>query len=482
MAYNSTTGIITAPVSIYDLMQAVPATLRRTNTSTSEVESVSSDDLGVLAGASVGDTIPSTDGHGTWSVISRVAVNMWAKFKPVRSYQSGLLDTVSQLINGVWNNALSSQWWRDTVNAAGLRIGYGINPIRRTGGGGVGDNPLTALLQAYQAGSQWTYTKPNGTDIGGSTYPYRLLDFHQYNHKAPQPLGSISAPSSLILTTGEAWSIDVAMMRNQDDSEPIADRDYVTPEDILKQLWVDENDNPVCYFGFALMKSNGDPAIWVTGNRYYGVGNNGGRLSEGTYTVMPFYTNRLLPQDESLGNLNPGPSTIPSGTAFATVPNVECPQLVIPNGLVHRDDARWSVKAVLQSGVCKVTAKADATPLQVTGGTVLFDGGKYPQVVIYVCKEGTTVGVGLPDANDILDSRSFYSQQNLFEVQGGSSGESKTVGGAQQNFYINEEKCRVFVYAGNGSQYDTGMTARAQGDAMISSGTIVPDNEPLVTI
>lgn len=438
MAYNSTTGIITAPVSIYDVMRCFGS---------------GRNDLGNL--------------------IANVSINMWAKFKPVRSYQSGLLDTVSQLSNGVWNNALSSQWWRDTVNAAGLRIGYGINPIRRTS--------LADLFQAYQAGIQWSYIRPNGVDLGGSTYPYRLLDFHQYNNKAPHPLGSISAPSSLILTTGEAWSIDVAMMINQDDEEPVANRDYVTPEDILKQLWVDENNNPACYFGFALMDSNGVAKIWVTGNRYYGVGNNGSRLSEGTYTIMPFYTNRLLPQDESLGNLNPGPSTIPSGTAFATVPNVECPQLVIPNGSVHRDDARWSVKAVLQSGICKVTAKADATPLQVTGGTVLFDGGKYPQVVIYVCKEGTTVGVGLPDANDILDSRSFYSQQNLFEVQGGSSGESKTVGGAQQKFYINEEKCRVFVYAGNGSQYDTGMTARAQGDAMISSGTIVPGDEPVLT-
>ena len=441
MAYNSTTGIITAPVSIYDVMQCFGS---------------GRNDLGDL--------------------IANVSINMWAKFKPVRSYQSGLLDTVSQLSNGVWNNALSSQWWRDTVDAVGLRIGYGINPIRRTGRTGLED-----LFQVYQAGTQWSHIRPNGVGFGGSIYPYRLLDFHQYNNKAPQPLGSVSAPSSLILTTGEAWSIDVSIMINQDDEEPVANRYYVTPEDILKQLWVDENNNPACYFGFALMDSNGVAKIWVTGNRYYGVGNNGSRLSEGTYTIMPFYTNRLLPQDESLGNLNPGPSTIPSGTAFATVPNVECPQLVIPNGSVHRDDARWSVKAVLQSGICKVTAKADATPLQVTGGTVLFDGGKYPQVVIYVCKEGTTVGVGLPDANDILDSRSFYSQQNLFEVQGGSSGESKTVGGAQQNFYINEEKCRVFVYAGNGSQYDTGMTARAQGDAMISSGEIVPEKPELIT-
>ena len=438
MAYNSTTGIITAPVSIYDVMQCFGS---------------GRNDLGDL--------------------IANVSINMWAKFKPVRSYQSGLLDTVSQLSNGVWNNALSSQWWRDTVNAVGLRIGYGINPIRRTS--------LADLFQVYQAGTQWSHIRPNGVGFGGSIYPYRLLDFHQYNNKAPQPLGSISAPSSLILTTGEAWSIDVSMMINQDDEEPVANRDYVTPEDILKQVWVDENDNPACYFGFALMDSNGVAKIWVTGNRYYGVGNNGSRLSEGTYTIMPFYTNRLLPQDESLGNLNPGPSTIPSGTAFATVPNVECPHLVIPSGSVQRDDARWSVKAVLQNGICKVTAKADATPLQVTGGTVLFNGGKYPQVVIYVCKEGTTVGVGLPDANDILDSRSFYSQQNLFEVQGGSSGESKTVGGAQQNFYINEEKCRVFVYAGNGSQYDTGMTARAQGDAMISSGEIVPEEPELIT-
>ena len=73
---------ITAPVSIFDVKSVVPVALRRTNTSTGQIETISSSDLGVLCGASVGDTIPATDGNGSWTVLSRTEVNMWARYKP----------------------------------------------------------------------------------------------------------------------------------------------------------------------------------------------------------------------------------------------------------------------------------------------------------------------------------------------------------------------------------------------------------------
>lgn len=427
MAYSN--GQISAPVGVYDIQQA----------------------LGITGGGDV----------GTLCIAN--AVNMWSKFKPVISRTSALINTTSQLSGLIWNVNSQSQWWRDTCykeSNVWINCTYGIKVPQAYG--------LNNLFGRYtgSSGGNYTYMKPTG----GNDAPYRQIDFLQYNHNAPSPLGSISAPSSLILTTGDAWSIDVAMMKNQDDDDPVNSRYYVTPEDIMTALWGS------CYFGFALIdQADNEAKIWVTGNRYYGISTNGGRLTAGhSYYVMPFYTNTLLPQDESLGNLNPGPASIPGGTQFATIHNINLPQLVIPNGSVTQDDARFSVRGVLQNGRLEVTAIVNATDLVVTGGTIHFFGGKYPEVIIYVCQPGTTVGTGSPNPNDVITSRSFYSVSNYLDVP---SGQQKTIGGAKQVFTgINVDKCRIFVYAGNGSLTDPTISARCSGDAMVSSGTPEPTN------
>jgi hypothetical protein len=111
-----------------------------------------------------------------------------------------------------------------------------------------------------------------------------------------------------------------------------------------------------------------------------------------------------------------------------------------------------------------VTAVINAEPLTVTGGTIRFNGGTYPTVTIYVCKADTTVGTGNPDPNDVLDT---YSYTNISVASG-----AKTT--LTRNFNILAEKCRIFIYAGNGDPNDHGLMARASGDAMVSDGTIVP--------
>lgn len=436
MAYNN--GIITAQVELSDIQQA----------------------LG--------------DGSDSVNDLCRSAnINMWAKFKPVitrGNVLSDINDTTEQLNGTVWNLNVQSPWWRDTQYGEGgiiVNCTYGIKSQRGGNLDSLFANNYNDSQNGYTPESprDWEYAKPNG----GSLAPYRQIDFLLYDHNASSPLGSISAPSSLILTTGDAWSIDVAMMKNQDDDLPIAQRDYVTPEDILTELWGS------CYFGFALIdKTTNRAKIWVTGNRYYGVGNNGNnRLEAGhSYYIMPFYSNNQLPQDESLHNLNPGPATIPGGTLFATVPNIQLPSMVIPNGSVTTDDARFSVRGKLQNGRLEVTAVVNAQDLSVTGGTVHFNGGQYRQVVIYVCQAGTVPQLGTINPNDIIVSRSFYSYNSPLDVQ---SGQSKTIGGSTQVFTgITVEKCRIYVYAGNGHLSDTGMTARCSGDAMVSEGTIEP--------
>lgn len=465
MAYDASTGIITAPVSIDDIKQCFQVLLQKTVSGTTTQGY--SCDLGTIIGANTGDTV---DGL---SVASRRDINMWAKFKPVRVMKrdsvpsgvttppQGFSDTNTipnaapyQRVSGAWNLNATFQWWRDTKSIFYLgsyrRTVYGIMP-------GIPTGSLATLFSQY---NEWTYFKP--TTLEPQDPQYRFIDFDEYNQNAPEPLGSIYAPTSLILTTGEAWSIDVSMIKNQDDAQPINDRDYITPEDILTTLW------GACYFGFALIDSNGTPKIWVTGNRYYGIGSNGGKLAAGnTYTIMPFYTNLQLPQQESSGNLNPPPADITSSSQFVTIPNIQMPQLVVASSTVQQDDARFSVKAILNNGRLTVQALVDARPMSVTGGTIRFNGGYYKTVTIYVCVAGTTVGAGEPNPSQIITSRTFYNANNMLHVLSGSYAE---VGGQDQIFTgISAEKCRVYVYAGNGSQSDNTVSARAMGDAMVSS-------------
>lgn len=471
-------------------MQAVPVILQRTVRG--ERQTITSSDLGTIIKAEVGDTIPASDGLGSWTVVSRVKINMWALFKPVRIPDNvgdyTLYNTVTSaeinLTTKLWKRNATNQWWRDTLGElAGATCKYGIFPR-------LGAN-LAAVFAHYTNGRDWTYIKPVGNGSSPNS-PYRLTDFVEYKHDAEQPLGSISAPTSLILSDASqgGWVINVAMMKSQDDDKPIYDandptnqRDYVIPEDILKTVpgW-----NGACHFGFALIDSNGVAKIWVTGNRYYGTGTNHGLLSAGTYSVMPFYTNTELPQQTEEGsNLNPTPMPIPAGTYFATVPNVQLPQLIIPGTSVDKKDARFSVKAVLQNGRVQVTAIVNAADMAVTGGSISFYGGTYNQVIIYVCKAGTTVGSGRPASTDILAQESFYTQANPLVVYSGStetSSTKKTIGGGTQSYTVSAEKCRVYVYASpNGSAQSNDLVARAMCDAMVSEGTIVPSDEVIIS-
>ena len=408
-------GVISAPVEISDIQSAIGAT--------------AGGDLGQLC--------------------THVNINMWAKFKPVKCDGTDIIDTTDQLSGSVWNENYSHPWWVYCWNAMNNPIKYGIQP--RTG------SALNSLYSAYYAqGVEWQYYRPTG-----GQFPYRQLDFLQYNHYASHPLGSISAPSSLILASSAdgGWSVDVSILRNQDDALPISQRDHVTPEDILKAQW----GVSTIYFGFALIdKADGKAKIWTTGNRYIGSGKGG--LDYGhTYYVMPFYSNVSFEQDFSQ-SFNPGNPSIPGTAQLATIPYIDLPQLVIPNGSVTHDDARFSVRGKLQNGMLTVTAVINAEPLVVTGGTIRFNGGTYPTVTIYVCKADTIVGTGNPDPNDVLDT---YSYTNISVVGG-----SKTT--LTRNFNILADKCRIFIYAGNGDPNDPTLMARASGDAMVSEGTIVP--------
>lgn len=155
MAYND--GIIyvdtsTDPdtgVGISDLRKAVPVTLTRTVEGVTEKRS--SCDLGVLAAAKVGDSVPDSDGGAAWTVTSRIDINPMAKHKPVRHSKVAPL-TDSEFKTVVY----------------GLVAGSAFNASD--------PNP----------DNTWTYNRPRGKQ--GSVFePFRITDFNGYDHLACPP-------------------------------------------------------------------------------------------------------------------------------------------------------------------------------------------------------------------------------------------------------------------------------------------------------
>lgn len=145
-------------VSIADIQRAVPVILQRTNTRTGQVERRSSGTLGLLCGASVGDTVAASDGEGNWTIVSRIDINPMAKYKPVRYNKLQPL-TASEL--------------RST------NYGMSIGPLFNAA------NPNSDI--------SWTYNKPRGKLSSSSPQgqaedePYRDTDFEEYDHKSCPP-------------------------------------------------------------------------------------------------------------------------------------------------------------------------------------------------------------------------------------------------------------------------------------------------------
>ena len=85
-------GKITRPVSIYDVQCCCWVQLQRTVNGV--VQTRYSGDVGVLCGASVGDTIPASDSDGSWTVVARGEINKWARFRPVEYKSNGRTGSV----------------------------------------------------------------------------------------------------------------------------------------------------------------------------------------------------------------------------------------------------------------------------------------------------------------------------------------------------------------------------------------------------
>ena len=156
MGYSN--GIITAPVSVYDIRNAV---------------SHSSGDIGTL--------------------ISNGSINKWAKYKPVRNAS---IDTVS----GQWdynNNRwlTSATWWKGSGNC-------GLSVQAFTEFGNSLSTPGTFMYKLINGQLPWDYQRPGG----GSQQPFRFQDFAQYNRNAIAPYGEIGATTIYVT---QSWTAQI---------------------------------------------------------------------------------------------------------------------------------------------------------------------------------------------------------------------------------------------------------------------------------
>lgn len=130
----------------------------------------------------------------------------------------------------------------------------------------------------------WVYNKPNG-----STYPYRLLDFQNYNHNVST---SVKMFDVLPIQVGNTASDEiVCRLRN--------------PSGTYALRWTDINTLKYGYFGIYAKRTSGTVAkrVTATGTLIGGGGEASGDIfsistygwSTGTYMVYPFISEDYIP-------------------------------------------------------------------------------------------------------------------------------------------------------------------------------------------
>jgi len=148
-------GIITAPVSISDIQNAI----------------------GVAGGGDLATLCVSNN------------INPWAKYKPVRRQVIDTVDGQWDRSNNCWLS--SAHWWKQTQAGSATQGGTPVGScgfhIEYFTGFGSYNTSGTFAYKLINGLLGWTYEKP----AGGSQSPYRQQDFAQYYHNAIQPYGEL---------------------------------------------------------------------------------------------------------------------------------------------------------------------------------------------------------------------------------------------------------------------------------------------------
>lgn len=243
--------------------------------------------------------------------VGHAAINMWAKYKPVRLNSPTNID--QQASDGTWKS--SSTWWRGDDGNCGLVFNW--NAYRVGNGSGVctDDNALPDALNRLAANidggnNGWSYERP----YGGQFCPFRHLDFCGYNHAAPKPIRNVNITDEIRSQSDEQWTQLVEYMESS--PTDITARDYITPRDVSSLS---------LRSGIAIYKRSGgsyEVMAWTTGGTWVGYGGvsessqdgiivwpqegkcEANFKDRGTYYVLPLLFSRDMSQPERKMSLN----------------------------------------------------------------------------------------------------------------------------------------------------------------------------------
>lgn len=230
MGYSN--GVVSAPVSIYDIRSAV---------------SHSSGDLGTL--------------------IMNGSINKWAKYKPVRN---PIINPMSQWDSNNNRWLSSANWWK-----AGGSCGLNIEQFTEFGASLTTPNTFMYKLINQQLG--WGYLRPQG----GSQQPFRFTDFAQYNRNAIPPYGNIGSTNIYIQQNGNA-QIDWEISYVDDDNLKLTD--FAISNHPLSDF----------YLGIILWKNN-QWRVYTSSTKFaagesLSITISNATSLEGTWNMMPFFT------------------------------------------------------------------------------------------------------------------------------------------------------------------------------------------------
>ena len=236
-------GKITAPVSIYDIQQVLGE---------------SSSDDGTLCRSN--------------------NVNMWAKYKPVRWPEPDTNPALNQARTG-WNPSAPDAyaWWKSIDGNYGLNYSGGAVDLpfsvsgMKTALENLANNKINGGLNG------WIYQKPSGSQviIGDPVEPYRFFDFLQYNHRADNPIRSVTSAD---VRAGSNSYYSVVVNYIETAPSDITTRDYIRPDDLM-------GSGVTLYRGLAIFKKDTSTNKyvcrgWCTGKEWKGQGIKSAGYSE----------------------------------------------------------------------------------------------------------------------------------------------------------------------------------------------------------
>lgn len=211
------------------------------------------------------------------------AINIWAKYKPVRLQT---WDTSSQwdYSNNRWKS--SANWFHGMGNRIfGLTAYYNSN--------------LEYVINAYDGGMNgWTYDRPNGY--------YRLSDFAQYDHYAQAPVSGFACTSEM--QNGGTFNAQISRIAYSSSDNNVHIEDFVSGGSYL-------------YFGVAIVNSSGGIVKRFTASSPSGcdISTTLTGISDGNYKVYPFL---------SLYYISPSSTDISANTYYS-IPLVDYANLRI---------------------------------------------------------------------------------------------------------------------------------------------------------